>query len=263
MAYLECKDLELGYEDKTIIKNLNISVAKGEIVSIIGPNGSGKSTLLRSIAKLLEAKSSEILIEKQALSSMSMKALAKKLSMLFQRNVCPSDITVEKLVFYGRTPHKKWYESRSDEDKKIVDKAMKQTGIYHMKEKAVCNLSGGESQRVWLAMAIAQEPEILLLDEPTTYLDIGYQLELLEFIKKLNDENKTTIIMVLHELNQAAQYSDRIFVLKDSKLYDHGRPEKVINKEMLIDVYGVDARIIYDENNKPIVIPRRKEIDKI
>ncbi|MDO5725137.1 MAG: ABC transporter ATP-binding protein [Tissierellia bacterium] len=255
MICLNTECLCLGYGNRCVVNELDLEIKRGSIVSIIGPNGSGKSTILKAFAKLLAPNSGDIVLNGTELRSMSNKKLAQCVSMLLQRNVCPADLKVRDLLYYGRLPHKKWYETKDDEDMKIIERAMQHTGIKSMAEKRIAQLSGGESQRVWLAMAIAQEPQVLLLDEPTTYLDIGYQLELLELIKDLNWRLKTTVIMVLHDLNQAAKYSDYIYVLKEGCIYDYGKPKDVISGKMLMDVYRVEGDILYDEGI-PIVLPK-------
>lgn len=261
--YCACaKNVCLGYNDKTVIKNLDIDIKRGSVVSIIGPNGSGKSTLLKSFAKLLSPSSGSVIVENRDLAEVSMRCLAKKVSILLQRNSCPADIKVKELIYYGRTPHKKWYERHNEEDEKIIADAIRKTKIEDMVDRQVSKLSGGESQRVWLAMALAQDPEILLLDEPTTYLDIGYQIELLDLIMEINRTANMTVIMVLHDLNQASRYSDVIYVLEEGEIYDQGCPKEVINKRMLQKVYKLEAEIIYDDEGNPIVLPtktRRKK----
>lgn len=174
---IEAKNIKVGYENKTIIEDLSLKINEGEIVSIIGPNGSGKSTLLKSLSKLLKRESGEVLLYEKFLDSMKNNEVSKVLSMVYQQNISPSDITVRDLVYYGRIPHKKWFESRNKEDEDIVNWSMEQTGVLHYADRQVLQLSGGERQRVWLAMALAQKPKILFLDEPTTYLDMCHQLE--------------------------------------------------------------------------------------
>lgn len=258
MNAIRCDNLKLCYGNRVILDKLKINIKEGKIISIIGPNGSGKSTLLKAMGKLLDPKEGKIIVGDLDIAEINMKNFAKKIAMLLQKNICPQDIKVEDLVFYGRIPHKKWYERKNSKDSKIVDLTMKQTGIFHLKDKCVFNLSGGESQRVWLAMAIAQEPKILMLDEPTSFLDIGYQIELLDLIKNINKDNSTTIIMVLHDLNQALRYSDYIYIINKGKIYDYGKSREVINDKMLKDVYKVCAKIFYDENNLPFIVPLRK-----
>lgn len=261
--YCACaKNLCLGYNEKIIVKNLDLNIERGSIVTIIGPNGSGKSTVLKSFAKLLDPFSGSVVVENENLAKIRMKCLAKKVSILLQKNTCPADITVSDLLYYGRAPHKKWFEKNNYKDDAIILEAMKKTGIEEMKDCQVSKLSGGESQRVWLALALTQDPEILLLDEPTTYLDIGYQFELLDLILDINQMTKMTVIMVLHDLNQASRYSDKIYVLKNGEIYDEGCPIEIINKTMLIDVYNLEAKILYDEDGRPVVLPKNTRRNK-
>lgn len=259
MEAIKLDKLCLSYGERIIVEDMNVDIKAGEIVSIIGPNGSGKSTVLKSIAKLLCPCCGTLYLKDKCILEMTNREVARKLAILLQHNTCPSDISVRDLVYYGRLPHKKWYKSKDEQDKKIVEWAIENTKLESLENKTIDNLSGGERQRVWLAVALAQEPEVLLLDEPTTYLDIGYQLELLDLVKDLNKKLKMTIIMVLHDLNQAAKYSDKIIVLNEGKIVETGRPGKVITKDLLRQVYSVDSTIYYDElEGFPIIIPRKR-----
>lgn len=258
MEAIKIENLYLGYEDKNVVSDFSSSFKKGEIISIIGPNGSGKSTVLKAVAKLLKPESGAVYLDKKSIKTMSNKEVANKLSVLLQYNSSPSDMKVRDLIYFGRMPHKKWYQGRNIEDEKIIDEAIENTNLANLQHKKVCCLSGGERQRVWLAVALAQEPDILLLDEPTTYLDIGYQLELLELVKKLNRKLNMTVIMVLHDLNQAAKYSDNIIVLNHGKIVNIGHPKKVLNQGLLNSVYKVEANIYFDkEEDYPIIIPKK------
>lgn len=258
MEAIKIENLYLGYEDKNVISDFSSSFKKGEIISIIGPNGSGKSTVLKAIAKLLKPESGAVYLDKKSIKTMSNKEVANKLSVLLQYNSSPSDMRVRDLVYFGRMPHKKWYEGRNKEDEDIINQAIKNTNLTSLQHKKVNCLSGGERQRVWLAVALAQEPDILLLDEPTTYLDIGYQLELLELVKKLNKKFNMTVIMVLHDLNQASKYSDNIIVLDKGKIVRVGKPKKVLSQGLLNSVYKVEANIYIDEEGDyPIIIPKK------
>ncbi len=237
-------NLTLGYENRNIIEDTYANIKKGKITTIIGPNGAGKSTLLKSFGKLLKVKNGAINIFDKNLAYMTQKEVAKKIGILLQQNPCPHDFTVEKLIYIGRIPHKKWYEMTTKEDRLAVERAMQEANIYHMRDKNICTLSGGEKQRVWLAMALAQDTEILLLDEPTTYLDISYQLDMLEFVRDINRSKGLTIIMVLHDLNQAFKYSDEIIVIKNSKIAYQGIPKDLAKIEIIRDIYNIDADII-------------------
>lgn len=249
-------NLEVGYDERVIIDNLSISIEKGEIVSIIGPNGSGKSTLLKSLSRLLKVNKGDILIMDKPIGDMTSNHVARILSMLSQQNSSPNDISVKELVYYGRVPHKKWYELRKREDDEIVQWALENTGLINYAERKVSQLSGGERQRVWLAMALAQQPKILFLDEPTTYLDMCHQLELMELVQEINRKFGMTIVMVLHDLNQAARYSSRVIIMKAGVIVADGTPEEVLCKEIISGVYNVNCCITKDPiSNKPQIYP--------
>lgn len=258
MEAIKIKDLYLSYGEKNVISDFSSNFKKGEIISIIGPNGSGKSTVLKAIAKLLKPKSGQVFLDDKSIQFMSNKEVANKLAVLLQYNSSPTDMSVKDLIYYGRMPHKKWYEGRNKEDEIIIEKAIENTNLKDLQDKKINCLSGGERQRVWLAVALAQEPDILLLDEPTTYLDIGYQLELLELIKLLNKKLNITVIMVLHDLNQASKYSDNIIVLNKGRIVKVGNPKTVLNHSLLESVYNVNANIYLDEEDgHPIIIPKK------
>lgn len=260
MTAVAAKDLSLKYDKEEVIKAFSADFAQGKIISIIGPNGSGKSTILRSFARLLHTTCGHILLFDTDIATVSKKECAKRLAILLQNNICPEDITVKNLVYFGRCPHKKWYEHFEQKDEAILQHVLAQTDLLDFAEKKVSMLSGGERQRVWLAMALAQQPEVLLLDEPTTYLDIGYQIELLDLIYDLNKRTNLSIIMVLHDLNQAAQYSDEIIVLKDGILLKKGKPKDIFTQNLLKEVYNIDCQVIYDpQEGFPIILTKRKQ----
>lgn len=235
----------IRYEQKQVIKDFSFEVADGEIVSIIGPNGSGKSTLLKSIARMHPYDKGQITLNKTNMKSMNSKEIAKRLCMLSQRNQAPNDITVENLVSYGRYPHKKWFERLNDDDMQIVHWALEKTHLLHYKDRPISALSGGESQRAWIAMALAQRPQILLLDEPTTYLDISHQHEVLQLVRELNEEMGMTVVMVLHDLNQAATYSDKIVVIQEGSCKYIGNPKEVMTTGMIREVYRMESEVEY------------------
>ncbi|MGG3891167.1 ABC transporter ATP-binding protein [Metabacillus fastidiosus] len=240
---LKAQSLDISYDHKKILDNFKVDVGKGEIVSIIGPNGSGKSTALKAMSRLIPVQKGKIFLDGKDLQLLGTKLISQTMSVLFQSNEPPSDITVEELVKYGRTPHKKWYERTNDEDLTIVEWAIEKTGLTLLKDRLVSSLSGGEAQRAWIAMSLAQRPKILLLDEPTTYLDIAHQLQLLELIHTLNRELGMTIVMVLHDLNQASIYSDKICVISKGIVVKYGTSEEVMTQEMIRNVYGVECEI--------------------
>ena len=250
---IEGSKLSIGYEEKIIVNDFDISISEGEFVSLIGPNGSGKSTILKCISGLLKQKDGVVNLDGEDLASLDTKKVAKKLSILSQHNQAPDDITVEDLIYYGRMPHKKCYESKTSEDEDIVKWAIEQTNLEGYETRRVSDLSGGERQRVWLALALAQQPKVLLLDEPTTYLDICHQLEVLELVKKLCKNLNITVITVLHDLNQAAKYSDRVIVLQKGQKVVEGKPKEVFTNDMIREVYNVESNIIIDKDDKPVI----------
>lgn len=258
---IDVKDIKVSYDTKVILENFSFSVDEGLMVSIIGPNGCGKSTALKAISKFLKKTNGKVYLQGEDMDKLSAKNIAKKMSVLSQYNRNPDDITVRDLVSYGRIPHKRWYERNSKEDQKVIDWAIKETGLTSMQDESILELSGGERQRVWIAMSLAQEPKVLLLDEPTTYLDISHQLEIMELLKKLNKELNLTVIMVLHELSQAAKYSDKIIVMKKGDIIKQGSPNKIITEKLLKDVYDVDVFIDKESLKDEIIIhPLKKTV---
>lgn len=253
---ISCKNLKVGYEEKIIIENLSLNIKKGEVVSIIGPNGCGKSTLLKSLSRMIKPVSGDIYIQSENIKSLKNKAISQKVCLLSQHNDAPGDLTVEELVYFGRIPHKKWYESKSKSDEELVNWAIENTGLKRYKNTPISSLSGGERQRAYIAQALCQKPDVLLLDEPTTYLDISYQLELMELVREINERLNITIVMVLHELNQASKYSDRLIIMKSGEIVSDGCPKEIINKEIIKKVYNIDCDIDNDPiSNKPRIHP--------
>lgn len=235
--------VSIRYEQKNVVSDFSFHVNQEEIVSIIGPNGSGKSTLLKAIARNIPYHEGTIEFDGTNLKSMNSKQIARKMCMLSQKNQAPNDMTVMDLVSYGRYPHKKWFEKLNKEDMEIVHWALEKTHLSIYKDRTVASLSGGESQRAWIAMALAQRPKVLLLDEPTTYLDISHQYEVLELVRELNRDMGMTIVMVLHDLNQASYYSDKIVVVQAGKKVKSGTPNEVMTLDMIRQVYRMDAEI--------------------
>ncbi|EJT6496791.1 ABC transporter ATP-binding protein [Clostridium perfringens] len=236
--------LSFNYKgEKNIINDLNIDIKEGEITTIIGPNGSGKSTLLSLLCALNKSKTGHVYLGDINMNNLKYKDIAKILATVHQQNSVPNDIKVEELVAYGRYPHKGYFKSNNKEDKNIIKWALECTGLDALKHKGVMNLSGGERQRAFISMALAQKPKILFLDEPTTYLDIFHQIEILEIVKKLNKDNGLTVVMVLHDINQAIKYSHNIVVMKDGKIVKEGKSENVIDENLLKEVYKVNGVI--------------------
>ncbi|QDQ01784.1 ABC transporter ATP-binding protein [Lysinibacillus fusiformis] len=244
---LKIEQLSVCYEHKEVVHDFSFDVKKGEVLSIIGPNGSGKSTILKAVSRMLPYSAGTITFDGENMRQLSSKEIAKKMCVLSQRNQAPADITVRNLVCYGRYPHKKWFERLDDEDYAIVDWALEKTQLTQYKDQSIAALSGGESQRAWIAMALAQRPQILLLDEPTTYLDIAHQHEVLELVRELNRDMGMTVVMVLHDLNQASSYSDRIVVVKDGYRAQVGTPDYVMTEQMIQTIYKMEAEIQHVE----------------
>ena len=255
---IQVKNLEIRYGDKIAVKDANIQIYDGEIVTIIGPNGSGKSTLIKAMSRCLKPKTGEILLDGMNINKIPTKIISRKMAILPQVKNVSGDITVETLVSYGRYPHLNFGQRLKKHDYDAIDWAIEKTGLIDIKTQNVITLSGGERQRAWIAMALAQKPEILILDEPTTFLDISYQLEVLELVKELNQSLGITVVMVLHDLNQAARYSDNIYVLNEGQICKYGEPSNIINPELLKDIFRIEAHVYEDKvNSCPYFIPHK------
>lgn len=247
---MEVKNLSFSYGKNKILDDISFQVEMGKITTIMGANGCGKSTLFSLMTKNLVPDKGKIYLNGKNIRNMKLKDFARKVSIVHQYNSSSSDITVEKLVSYGRTPYAKMMQSKKEEDERMIAWAMEVTNIEKYKDREVAKLSGGQKQRVWIAMALAQNTKILFLDEPTTYLDIRYQIEILELIRKLNREYGITIIMVLHDINQAMYFSDRVIGLKKGKIAVHGNPERVIDSDAIQSLYGIRLDIAEVEGKK-------------
>lgn len=243
--------VSIGYDKELIIKDMSISFPQGEMVAIIGSNGCGKSTMLKAIGRIINHQKGDILVKQQDIYQIKSKDLAKQLAILPQSPFAPSSLTCYELVSYGRYPYQKGLGKLSKADKEVINWAFKVTGMSLFKNRLLASLSGGQKQRVWIAMALAQKTDIILLDEPTTYLDLCHQLEVLNLLKKLNEENKMTIIMVLHDINLAARYCNYLIAMKDGYIYNYGLTKEVFTKEMLTKCFGVKGDVIYDNKGKP------------
>lgn len=242
---LEARKLVGGYNNLPIIREIDLTLQSGEWLSLVGANGSGKSTFLKLLSRILTPQSGSVILDGKAIHELPPNLVAQKLAILPQQQTPPNGLTVRQLVACGRSPHQPWWQwELNAEDKEKVEEAMAETGIAKFSDRLVENLSGGERQRAFLALALAQSPKVLLLDEPTTYLDINYQLQLLELLKQLNQKQKLSIVTVLHEVNLAARYSDRIAMLKEGRLWDIGKPADVINPTNIAQVFGVEVVIL-------------------
>jgi iron complex transport system ATP-binding protein len=255
MVRLYTDDLSIGYGERLIVKNLSVVIPDKKITTIIGSNGCGKSTLLKAITRIISHQSGTVLLDGKDISKENTKILAKKMAILPQSPESASGLTVGELVSYGRFPYQNGFGRLTKKDFEIIDWALEVTGTLDFKYRPVDALSGGQRQRVWIAMALAQETEIIFLDEPTTYLDMAHQLEVLELLQKLNREQERTIIMVLHDLNQAARFADYIIALKAGEIVKAGSCEEVISPSVLREVFQIDAVIGRDpRTNKPMCI---------
>ena len=253
---LNANELVVGYPsvDEPVIDRQTLIVPEGEVTALIGPNGSGKSTLLKGLANRLEPDDGRVLLDGRRVDSFESKELARKLGRLSQQNTAPDIITVEELVERGRYPHRGFFESSTDGDRDAVDKAITMAGIEHLRDREVGTLSGGQTQLVWIAMALAQDTDVLLLDEPTTFLDPRHQLEVMRVVETLRDESETTVVLVLHDISQAARYADNVVALKQGSICASGSPEMVVTKDILAAVFDIDAEVIETEQG-PVVVP--------
>jgi iron complex transport system ATP-binding protein len=237
--------LVVGYPgtDEPVVDGETIRVPPGEVTALVGPNGSGKSTLLKGLATQLDLEGGQVRIDGTDAHGLAQKELARKLGLLSQENVSPGGITVEKLVSHGRYPHRGFFDSLTAADRDAIDRAIALSGIDHLRDRQVSELSGGQKQLVWIAMALAQETDVLLLDEPTTFLDLRHQLQVMEIVETLRDEADVTIVLVLHDVDQAARYADHMVALTDGAIYDAGPPAAVVTEELLADVFGIEATV--------------------
>jgi len=257
-AKLRASDLELRYDSvgEPIVDCETLVVPAGEVTALVGPNGSGKSTLLRGLARHLSPAAGEIVLDGRDVASLGDKEFARELGLLSQEHDAPGGITVEDLVHHGRYPHRGFLEGRTEADALAVEDALEMTGVSHLRDEDLGDLSGGQKQLVWIAMTLAQQTETVLLDEPTTYLDLHHQLRVMDVIHELNEERGVTVCVVLHDLQQAARFADYLVALRDGDVYDWGPPEDVVTEELLADVFGVDASVSF-ENGDPRILPRR------
>lgn len=252
---LQAEQLAVQFGQEMLFRQLSLTVPPNRILAIVGPNGSGKSTLLRILARSITPQQGSVVLDGKELGSFGAGELARCLAFMPQSSSAPADITVQALVSHGRFPHQSWWKNTSREDKLVVEQVMEKTGLLPFADRLVSTLSGGERQRVWLAMSLAQQPKLLLLDEPTTYLDMSHQLEILSLIAELNKQQGITVVMVLHEINLAARYADCLAVMQKGRLFAVGSPAEVVNREMLRDVFGVEANVWLDDNQCPVCIP--------
>lgn len=253
---LSTEALTVGYDQRIISENLNVRIPEGSFTVIVGPNACGKSTLLRALARLIRPRSGEVLLDGKSVARLPAKELARRLGLLPQSSIAPDGITVADLVARGRYPHQKLLRQWSAQDQAAVADAMQATGITSLSGRLVDELSGGQRQRVWVAMVLAQQTPLLLLDEPTTFLDIAHQIELLELCRDLNRDKGHTLVAVLHDLNHASRYANNIIAMKDGAVVAEGTPAEVLTEALVEDVFGLPCRIIEDPvSGTPLVVP--------
>ncbi|MBC2185661.1 ABC transporter ATP-binding protein [Listeria sp. FSL L7-0253] len=256
---MEVRDVNFSYNGTNpILKNVSFTIQKNKINTIVGPNGSGKSTLLEILARLLSPSSGDVLLEGKSVFEWKAKEFAQNVAIVHQNNVLPSELTVKELLYFGRLPYKNWRMTRTKADDSAVERALEQTELTEKAEQVVDSLSGGERQRVFIATALVQDTPILLLDEPTTFLDMYFQLEILELVKRLNQEENLTIVMILHDLNQALTYSDQLIVMKNGEVVAKGEPGKLLTTELIADTYGVVAEVLNDAKTGKYIVPQRR-----
>lgn len=256
MVDFQTQSVTLAYEDNEVIHDLSLKIPPCQITALVGPNGSGKSTLLKGMARLMRPTDGAVYLDSQAIHRMPTKQVARRLAMLPQRPESPDGLTVRELVAFGRFPHQGFFGVLTAEDDEKIDQAMQITGVDAMADLPLGELSGGQRQLAWIAMALAQDTKLLLLDEPTTFLDMSHQIEVLDVLKRLNDEHGRTIVMVLHDLNMAARYSSHMVVLGDGRILHQGKPWDIMDPNVLAEAFGVKATILRDpQSGSPICVP--------
>jgi iron complex transport system ATP-binding protein len=253
---LAARGVSLAYGERSVVEGLDLEIAPGRVTSVVGANGCGKSTLLRALARLIAPREGAVLLDGRALSSLPSKEVARVVGLLPQSPVAPEGITVGDLVGRGRHPHQRLFAPWSARDDAAVAAALEATGTADLVDRSVDELSGGQRQRVWIAMALAQETDVLLLDEPTTFLDVSHQVEVLDLLTDLNRERGTTVVMVMHDLNLAVRYSDELVAVKEGRVHAIGEPSVVVTEPLMKEVFGLDCRVIVDPlSGKPLVLP--------
>ncbi|NEO25860.1 MAG: ABC transporter ATP-binding protein [Kamptonema sp. SIO4C4] len=258
---LTTQSLTLSYNKTPVIFDLNLEILTGKITALVGANGCGKSTLLRGLARLLKPRQGTVYLEGRSIAQLPTKAIAQQLGILPQSPTAPEGLTVRDLVAQGRYPYQSWWQQWSSEDERLLADALTITKMTEFGDRALDTLSGGQRQRAWIAMALAQDTDILLLDEPTTFLDLAHQIEVLDLLYDLNQTQERTIVMVLHDLNQACRYADHLIALQGGEVYVSGSPDQVMTPEMVQAVFGLDCCIVPDPvTQTPMCVPLSKKI---
>lgn len=274
MNTLETKALDIAYADRLIVEGMNLSLPEGKITALVGANGSGKSTLLKTMARILKPQRGGVYLDGKSIHSQSTVEVARQLAILPQNPSAPEGLTVSELVSFGRFPHQRGFGSLTAKDKDAIRSALEVTGMAGFALRSLDELSGGQRQRAWIAMAIAQETDILFLDEPTTYLDMAHQLEVLKLLQKLNEEEGRTIVMVVHDLNHATRYAQHMVAIREGRVVAEGTPTEVVTPDVLRQVFGIEADLVADPRtgvplclpyelagkaSEPVRVPSRKE----
>jgi iron complex transport system ATP-binding protein len=256
---LAAEHVRLAYDDHVVVRDLDLELTEGSFTAIVGPNGCGKSTLLRALGRLMRPESGQVLLDGRTIARTPTREVAKVLGLLPQAPVAPEGLTVADLVARGRHPHQSWLRQWSRDDESVVAEALSWTDMAELSERPVDELSGGQRQRAWISMALAQGTDLLLLDEPTTYLDLSHQIDVLELVARLHAERGRTVVVVLHDLNLAARYARRLVAMKDGELVASGTPAEVLTEQLLADVFDLEARILPDPvAGTPMVVPVRR-----
>ncbi|MGY2064194.1 ABC transporter ATP-binding protein [Blastococcus sp. SYSU DS0619] len=256
---LAAEHVRLAYDDQVVVDDLDLQLTEGSFTAIVGPNGCGKSTLLKALGRLLRPTSGQVLLDGRAIARTPTREVAKVLGLLPQTPVAPEGLTVGDLVARGRHPHQNWLRQWSRDDEAVVTEALSWTSMSELADRPVDALSGGQRQRAWISMALAQGTDLLLLDEPTTYLDLSHQIDVLDLVGRLHAERGRTVVVVLHDLNLAARYAQRLVAMKDGALVASGAPAEVLTEQLLADVFELEARVITDPvAGSPMVVPVRR-----
>ncbi len=251
--------VSLAYDDHVVVRDLDLQLTEGSFTAIVGPNGCGKSTLLRALGRLLRPTGGQVLLDGRTIAKTPTRDVARVLGLLPQTPIAPEGLTVADLVARGRHPHQSWLRQWSRDDEAVVAEALAWTDLTELADRPVDELSGGQRQRAWISMALAQGTDLLLLDEPTTYLDLSHQIDVLELVGRLHTERGRTVVVVLHDLNLAARYAERLIAMKDGVLVGSGTPAEVLTEQMLADVFDLEARIVPDPvTGTPMVVPVRR-----
>jgi iron complex transport system ATP-binding protein len=256
---LAAEGVTLAYDDRVVVRDLDLRLVEGSFTAIVGPNGCGKSTLLRALGRLMRPVGGQVLLDGRSIARTSTREVAKVLGLLPQTPIAPEGLTVADLVARGRHPHQSWLRQWSRDDEAAVAESLAWTDMAELADRPVDELSGGQRQRAWISMALAQGTELLLLDEPTTYLDLSHQIDVLELVGRLHSERGRTVVVVLHDLNLAARYAERLVAMKDGRLIAAGRPDEVLTEQLLADVFDLEARVVPDPvAGTPMVVPVRR-----